>query len=218
MKNRNSLKDINLRSLIIIPRIAGTNLISTPLLTSDGFVSESQNIIADISRVQHKIVKIMDINIKRLEKVRNKLLESGRETPGQIISKLDNMINLFKKQKPRLHKIKSIEDITKISKFIEEIALKNDVKLGKVFDKKDSKIEKALTKMESKLHHMEIRISSEQIQDETWKEHINKQINKAQNLIDQLRYENIKEKEKFEVKAIRRKLNETLEEIQKSVV
>jgi len=214
-KNKSNIKSINLRSLILIPRLAQNNLNTMPVLAHGiVFPIVTFDVTTDLQHLRDKAMKIIDINIKRLEKVRNRVLHSSKQGGMQVLMKIDNMISFFKKEKPALSGIKSVAEIDAMAVKIEEVVVLNDIELGKVFDRKDVKAEKGYDKMENKLRDLELKIEEEYVED---REALNKLSQKANHLIEQLRHENAKDKEKFEIKSLRRELTKTLQSLQAAI-
>ena len=76
MKTPSSLKNIHLRNLISVPTIQSSGTASF----SQGFNAQAtfQAIHSDLSMIKHKALQAMDLSISRLEKVRHRIIDSGK--------------------------------------------------------------------------------------------------------------------------------------------
>lgn len=202
-------KEVSLRSLILLPNLieAQASPAIIPALT--------QQLGDDLENLKEKIATIIDTNIKRLESVRHKIIQSTIYGKSQILSKVDDMLKFLKHKKPDVAVSHDKNDLIKISKDIEVLATQNDVVIGQLFDnKKEAKREKYYREQIKNLNEYEDRILNFA---ESRRRGVERIIDKGYRLIDQLRNEEAKEKSKAETKNLRRELDNCFKEIKRAI-
>ena len=203
-------KTLSLRTLILLPNILDNHLQAQ--LTSN----LAQQLGDEIENLRTNIVIVIDTNIKRLESVRNKIIQSTVNGKSNVLVKVDTMLKFLKHKKPDAAGSDSKSDLIKISNEIQVLAEQNDVLLGELFDnKKESKREKYYREQIKNLNEFEDRLfSTKHIVKVEYTEKI---IDKGYKLIEQLRHEEAKEKSKAETKILRRELDNCFKEIKKAI-
>lgn len=202
---------MTLESLILVPTLINSQSDGT----SDSNISDkdSQTNIIDLEKIKEKVLKIVDTDIIRLNKVKLRINDFQEDHKEDISMKINNMIIFLKEKRAEIHNAYNLNLLKKVSRDIQLRVVENNVNLGKVFDnKKEAKKEKEYSKLERRFAKYEENAKQYAIQ---VKDNIIKLVHKGRNIIEQMRNEEKKDKDKLETKILRRELANVLNSLNK---
>ena len=213
-KNRSNIKSITLAALVIIPVMITSGLLFSPVAAqgnSPQIEIQGKNITLD--QLKQTVLKVINNDLKRLEKVQKRISKTNIVNKDETLNKIDTVISFLKEEKNKLGSISNTNDLNQISEDIKNTVNENNVNLGNVFDnKKDGKAEKGYDKQEKKLDKFEANLNNLNTDDQNTASQL---IKKGRSIIEQLRNEDKKDKDKYLTKTLRKELANVFNQLNK---
>jgi hypothetical protein len=220
-KTRNRIKDVTLAALVIAPIMIGSAFFTatTAFAQDKSFqplVSTKINNLS-LEDAKQKILKGLDKSIERLQKVRSRVEGSDNKNKDEILSKIDDLVSYLKsiELKDKIKNASTLQDLETAGKDLRSKIEQNDVSLGKIFDAKKAANQEKLFNKTEKLLDKKLEKSKTLSADKV--KQIESLVQKARNLMNQLKNEDKKNKDKVEMKNEKREFVKTLDEIRKLV-
>jgi hypothetical protein len=211
----NTSKVVSLATLVLPLLVAVVAIMPSTAYAQDNSTSTSTVQTTErLDKVKDKANKATDTAIKRLQKVRSRVQDSNDVNKEETLNKIDKMVTFLKSEKEKISNANSVADLRNILREVRDYVKNNNLQLKGVFDKRDSKIEKMYSKMDQKLDEYTKKAAT---LDSDKKAQADKLISKAKGLIEQLKNEDKKDKDRLETKAERKELIKTIDELKKLV-
>lgn len=217
-RTRNKIKSATIGALVVVPVIITTAFFAQPAFAAESGSSNFPLIgkSKSLSDIKAVMIKGLDTSIARLQKVRNRASDSSNQNKDTIISKIDETINYLKDPnlRAKINNSNSLDELQNIKNDIHTYVEQHNVDIGNFFDEKDMGKEKAFSKIEKNLTKAEEKINILSADQQTNAKSV---LQKAKNLLTQLKNEDKKDMSKADIKRDRRELSNTLNDLRKLI-